>query len=176
MTEQDYLRVPFDKYDSASLETLPDEVFFARRFVLSEEDQEKVDRFSAKVGDSVFYKTRLVDPIFRKYAKMTNPKPGEPGTRQNPLIRFGRAYVYDCTGLLSELVVDDPETGYFTLAYEPKPNEEQKEMLRYLEGHPMTLDDDCPHLTPDQLERMSEYGRKRNERRRLMKSARGVIA
>ena len=35
----DYLNLPFTQYDSAYLESLPDEVFFAKRFKLSKEDE-----------------------------------------------------------------------------------------------------------------------------------------
>ena len=134
MTEQSCLRIPFDKYDEASLEALPDEVFFAKRFVVSEEDQEIIDQNSTKVGDRILYKAKVVEPIYEKYAAITNPKPGEPGTKENPLMRFGRAYAYNKLGRLSQIVRRESRVVRFVLTPEMKPNAEQIESLRLLSG------------------------------------------
>lgn len=168
MAEQDCLKLPFDKYDEESLEALPDEVFFAKRFVVSKDDQEIIDKNSYKVGDRVLYKANVVEPIYKKYAKITNPKPGEPGTKENPLVRFGKFYVYNNLGRLSQLVRREPQVVRFTLTSDMKPNTEQVESIRLLSGRPITSDDSCPHMTPEKLEKFRAYGEKRNQRRKAL--------
>lgn len=88
------LNLPFLQYDSAYLESLPDEVFFAKRFRLSEEDEALLMKNSSVVHGRRFYRSRVKEPMMAKYAAMTNPKEGEPGSRTNPLIRFGKMYIY----------------------------------------------------------------------------------
>ncbi len=137
---RNYLKLPFDKFDSVSLEALPDEVFFSKRFVVSEEDQKTIDKYTVEVNGRKMYKSRIVDPIYRKYAAMTNPKPGEPGSRQLPLVRFGKMFVYNSVGRLSKV----------------------REIVE---------DEECPHLSPEKIERFRAYARKRSERKRAL----GVI-
>ena len=168
MIKQDCLRIPFDQYDENSLEALSDEVFFAKRFVISEEDQIIIDQNSSRIGDRVFYRADIVEPIYKKYAEITNPRHGEPGTKENPLIRFGKAYVYNKFGRLSQIVHRESRVERFTLTPDMKPNSEQIESIRLLSGHPVTADEDCPHMTPEKLDRIRAYGEKRNKRRQML--------
>ena len=94
----DYLYLPFTQYDSAYLESLPDEVFTTKRFKLSEEDEALLMKNSSLVHGKRFYRARVKEPMMAKYAAMTNPKEGEPGSKTNPLIRFGKMYVYNQYG------------------------------------------------------------------------------
>ena len=98
--ENKYLRLPFDRYDTEYLESLPNEVFFAKRFVMSEEDTELLMKNSGFINGHRFYLSKVLHPLNEKYAKMTNPKPGEPGTIENPLVRFGKEYIYNKEGHL----------------------------------------------------------------------------
>ena len=170
MNNKEYLNLPFDKYDPASLEALPDEVFFAQRFKVSDEDQKIIDKYTYDVDGKKYYKYKVVLPIYRKYAAMTNPKPGEPGTVSNPLVRFGRRYVYNREGYLSVLKNKQKETDSFerfTITASMRPTKEQAETVKMLEGKPITPDPDCPESTPEDIQRFLEYGRLRNERRKL---------
>ena len=88
-----YFVEPFSKFDSAYLESLPDEVFFAKRFVMSEEDQALLLKNSSVIHGRRFYRAKVRDALMEKYAAMINPRKGEPGSKDNPLTRFGREYV-----------------------------------------------------------------------------------
>ena len=166
MEKQKYLRIPFDKYDEASLEALPDEIFFSRRFVVSAEEQEIIDKNTYRVNGRILYKAKVVEPIFRKYAAITNPEPGAPGSRLNPLIRFGKAYVYNDVGRLSQLRHFDRDKEWFTLTPDMQLAPEQVEMIHLLKGRPISSDTDCPHVSPEKLEHYKAYGLKRKEKRR----------
>ena len=115
--DRTYLSLPFDRFDSVSLEALPDEVFFAKRFIVSEEDQRVIDKYTVDVNGRKMYKAKYIDPIYKKYAVMTNPKPGEPGSKQLPLVRFGKMFVYNSFGRLSQVRVleDDEECPHLSL-------------------------------------------------------------
>ena len=168
MKDCKYLKIPFDRYDTPYLESLPNEVFFAKRFTVSEEDQEIIDKHTYDVDGRKFYRARVVEPIYRKYAAMTNPDPGEPGTMSNPLIRFGHRYVYNREGRLSELLVRRKEEKViqrFTLTPEMKPTLDQAKMIQRLVGRPIAVDDDCPELTAEQIQEFIEYARRRNAKR-----------
>ena len=89
---------PFTRYDSEYLESLPDEVFFSKRFRLSEEDEATLMRNSSVIRGRRFYRAKVKEPMMIRYASLTNPKEGEPGSKMNPLIRFGKEYVYSKNG------------------------------------------------------------------------------
>lgn len=165
--ECEYLVLPFDKYDEESLNALPDEVFFARRFKLSDEDQKVVDQHTYDIDGSKFRRVKVTDPIFKKYAALTNPKPGEPGSKERPLKRFGMEFVYDEKGRLLRFKRATSQIVEFTLTADMKPTKEQVEMVRKIKGKPITPDPDCPESTPEEIKRFAEYGRLRNERRKL---------
>ena len=93
-----YLNLPFTQYDTEYLESLPDEVFFARRFRISEEDETLLLQNSSVIHGRRFYRAKVKNPIMEKYAAMTNPEEGEPGSKTNPLRRFGMEYVYSSSG------------------------------------------------------------------------------
>ena len=86
--------------------------------------------------------------ILRKYAAATNPAPGEPGSRENPLIRFGKAYVYNSTGDLVEVTGRDV---HFSLRSDMKPSPEQKKMIRAAGRRPVCYGPDCPELAANRL-------------------------
>ena len=58
----DYLNLPFTQYDSAYLESLPDEVFFAKRFKLSKEDKEETEVAKENVTETS-EKTKEAVPV-----------------------------------------------------------------------------------------------------------------
>ena len=93
-----FLKLPFERFDTPFLETLPDEIFFAKRFVLSENDAQTLLKHSVLIDGKRFYKAKVKDSIMKKYAALTNPKEGEAGSKTNPLIRFGKKYVYNLRG------------------------------------------------------------------------------
>ena len=106
-----YLNLPFTRCDSEYLESLPDEVFFAKRYRLSEADEDLLMKNSSVIHGRRFYRAKVRDAIIEKYAALTNPEEGEPGTKSNPLVRFGKEYVYSrkgdlipCVGQLKVLV------------------------------------------------------------------------
>ena len=121
-----YFVEPFSKFDSVYLESLPDEVFFAKRFVMSEEDQALLLKNSSMVHGRRFYRAKVRDALMEKYAAMTNPRKGEPGSKENPLVRFGKEYVYNAKGDLvpfirQESVVLTPDMRPTKLSTEPSP-------------------------------------------------------
>ena len=148
----DYLNLPFTQYDSAYLESLPDEVFFAKRFRLSEEDEALLMKNSSVVHGRRFYRSRVKEPMMARYAAMTNPKEGEPGSKTNPLIRFGKAYVYSQNG---DLV---PYRGNVSVILSPNPSEDQKKMVQEAAKMPIVYETDCPKSNADRLKRFREYG------------------
>jgi len=99
-----YLNLPFTQYDPAYLESLPDDVFFARRFKLSQEDEAILMKNSRVVHGKRFFRAKILEPMMAKYAALTNPKEGEPGSKTNPLVRFGKEYVYSGNGDLVPFV------------------------------------------------------------------------
>ena len=71
-----YLVEPFTQFDSAYLESLPDEVFFGKRFVMSEEDQALLMQNSSMVHGRRFLQSkgsRCLDGKVRGHDK----SPGE---------------------------------------------------------------------------------------------------
>ena len=77
--DSEFLNLPFTQYDTEYLESLPDEVFFARRFRLSEEDEALLLQNSSVIRGRRFYRAKVKEPIMAKYAALTNPEEGEPG-------------------------------------------------------------------------------------------------
>ena len=63
-----YLNLPFTQYDTEYLESLPDEVFFARRFRISEEDENLLLQNSSVIHGRRFYRAKVKNPIMEKYA------------------------------------------------------------------------------------------------------------
>lgn len=152
----------FERTDSGYLESLPDEEFFSRRFTLSKEDQKTIDENSFLIDGRVFYKAAVKEAILKKYAAATNPKPGEPGSPQKPLIRFGREYVYNETGDLSEYV---RETVRYALRQDMKPTEFQKRMAYQASRMPIAYSADCPELSEQTLNAIARGGERRNRER-----------
>ena len=124
----DYLNLPFTQFDPAYLESLPDEVFFAKRFRLSKEDEELLLKNSSMVHGRRFYR--------------------------NPLVRFGKEYVYSSNG---ELV------PFHRFVASPTPSEEQKKMIREASLMPVVYSDDCPKSSPERLRRFREFGARRRQ-------------
>ena len=153
--DSEFLNLPFTQYDTAYLESLPDEVFFARRFRLSEEDEALLLQNSSMVHGRRFYKAKVKEPIMAKYAAMTNPKEGEPGSKTNPLRRFGKEYVYSSAG---ELV---PFHRNMRVVLPPVLSEDQKKMIRDVANRPVVYGVDCPKSSPERLQRFREFGEKR---------------
>ena len=153
---------PFEKYDSTYLESLPDEVFFAKRFKLSEEDEAVLHENSSIVHGHRYYRTKVRTPIIERYAAMTNPKEGEPGSKTNPLVRFGKEYVYNHMG---DLVPFHREV-YVLLTSAMKPTKEQDQMIREAACKPIIYGKDCPKSSPERLKRFRDYGMRREQFRR----------
>lgn len=151
----DVLNLPFTQYDSAYLESLPDEVFFAKRFKLSTEDEEILLKNSSLIHGRRFYRSKVKEPIMMRYAAMTNPKEGEPGSKSNPLVRFGREYVYSQYGDLVQFHRNK------AVVLSPFPSEEQKKMVKDASKMPVVYEDDCPKSSPERLRRFREYGEKK---------------
>lgn len=151
-----------ERTDSGYLEALTDEEFFARRFTLSEEDQEELMRNSTLIDGHRFYRAAVKEKLFRKYAAETNPQPGEPGTKENPLVRFGKEYVYDEFGSLTEYV---RHTVHFILRPDMKPTAEQKRMILRASKMPIQYCADCPELSEQTLEEFRKIGQRRNRER-----------
>ena len=120
----EYLNLPFVQFDTAYLESLPDEVFFARRYRFSKEDEELLMSNSGMVHGTRFYRAAVLEPLKAKYAALTNPQEGEPGSKTNPLVRFGKEYVYNSRG---DLTLFDRRTR---IVLSPVPSEEQKRMVK----------------------------------------------
>ena len=151
----DYMNLPFTQYDSAYLESLPDEVFFAKRFRLSKEDEDLLLKNSRVIHGRRFYRAKVKGLIMAKYAALTNPKEGEPGSKSNPLVRFGKEYVYSDIG---DLV---PYHRNTRVVLSPFPTEEQKRMIHEAAKSPIVYGVDCPKSSPERLRRFKEFGEKR---------------
>jgi hypothetical protein len=93
--------------------------------------------------------------MMAKYAALTNPKEGEPGSKSNPLIRFGKMYVYSQNG---DLV---PYRGDVRVMLPSNPSEEQKKMVREAAKMPIVYEPDCPKSSAERLQRFREYGARR---------------
>ena len=160
-----YLRLPFTNFESDYLESLPDEVFFSVRYIMSEEDKAILEENSTLVNGRKFYRARIRNPILEKYAALTNPKEGEPGSRSNPLTRFGKQYVYSSKGYLIPVVYHDAtvQTRATMLT------KEQMAMIRGAAKTPITYDSDCPKSNQERLERFYRFGSNRNKIRTIQK-------
>ena len=150
---------PFEKYDSTYLESLPDEVFFAKRYKLSEEDEAILLENSSVVHGRRYYRAKVRTPMIERYAAMTNPKEGEPGSKSNPLVRFGKEYVYNHMG---DLVPFHREV-HVHLTPAMKPTKEQAEMIRKVACKSVVYGKDCPKSSPERLKRFREYGMRREQ-------------
>lgn len=148
--------------NSEYLEQLSDEEFFSRRFTLNEEDKKELLKSSVLVDGHRYYRAKVKEKILRKYAEMTNPKPGEPGTRENPLVRFGKQYIYNETGDLVEYIT---HTVRYILQPHVKPTVEQRRMAIKAGHSPIIYDVDCPELSEDTLKSIMEMGHKRKRER-----------
>ena len=155
----------FEKYDSDYLEALSDEEFFSHRFELSDEDKAELERNSRVVKGKRFYSSKVLEKILKPYAQETNPEPGEPGSMENPLVRYGRKYVYDERG---DLIEDFCGRVTYTLTRDMRPTEEQKLMIKNASSMPVIYDEDCPKSTPETIEGFKAFGRERNERRKTV--------
>ena len=100
-------------------------IWITRRFVMSEEDQALLMQNSSMVHGRRFYRAKVRDALMEKYAAMTNPQGKEPGTKENPLIRFGREYVYNEKGNLVPFVRQES----VVLTPDMKPTKEQADII-----------------------------------------------
>ena len=91
------------------------------------------------------------------YSDLTNPKEGEPGSKSNPLSRFGKEYVYNKYG---DLVIFHRNKG---VVLSPFPSEEQKKMIQEAGNMKITYEADCPKSSPERLQRFREYGERRQK-------------
>lgn len=148
--------------DSEYLETLSDEEFFAKRFTMSETDQEELLKNSVLIDGHRFYKASVKERLFQKYAAETNPKPGEPGSKENPLIRYGKEYVYNEYGDLVEYIRHNVK---YVLRSDMKPTAAQKRMIIAASLAPIRYSEDCPELSEQKLKGFVQYGLERNQRR-----------
>ncbi|SEA27071.1 hypothetical protein SAMN05216349_10834 [Oribacterium sp. KHPX15] len=130
------------------LEKLSDEEFFKKRYTVSEADQAVLDNNSVIINGRRFYRASVKEKILKKYARESNPKQGEPGSIENPLVRFGKEYVYSETGELIEYVHD---TVHYVLRSDMKPNLSQKKMIEDASTSPIKYSKDCPELTEHDL-------------------------
>ena len=145
------------------LESISDEEIFAPRYQIAEADAEELYRNSVLVDGRRFYRANKRREILRKYAENTNPKPGEPGSKENPLVRFGKEYVYNEIGDLVEYV---HHTVRYVLRQDMKPTNAQKKMILRASSRPISYTPDCPELSEEALARLAQYGKRREERRR----------
>ena len=132
------LKLPFTQFDSDYLESLPDEVFFAHRYVMDEQDKALLLENSSVIHGRRFYRAKVREPLLLKYAALTNPKEGEPGSKSNPLIRFGKEYVYSTNGDLVRYRRDMKVKQLSSLS------DDQKEMIKIAAKQPIRYSDDCP--------------------------------
>lgn len=156
-----YYKPPYIVFNSTYLEALPDDVFFAVRYEMSEEDKAILEENSTVIHGRKFYRSKVRNPILEKYAALTNPKEGEPGSRSNPLIRFGKKYIYNSRGYLIEVAAqEDTKTVKSSML-----TEEQVAMVRNAARAPIIYGSDCPKSTHERLERFSRFGSARNKAR-----------
>lgn len=152
-----------ERTDSSYLESISDEEFFSRRFVMDEADQAELLRSSVEVDGARYYKAGVRERLLRKYASMTNPKAGEPGSRENPLKRFGKEYVYNELGDLVEYV---RPVVRFVLRPNMRPSESQISNALKASRQPIVYEEDCPELSEETIERFIKAGQRRNRERR----------
>lgn len=101
-----------------------------------------------------FYRAKVKEPIMGKYAAMTNPKEGEPGTKTNPLRRFGKEYVYNRSGDLVQFHRNARVVLPQVLS------EAQKQMFRDVIKRPVVYGEDCPKSSPERLQRFRSLERR----------------
>ena len=143
-------------------------------------DEELIRRFSVEINGRRFMRARVLDAIGRRNAERANRKPGDPGTKENPIFKNGKAFVYSSTNRLimwedysgeipqGEGVVYrvNPETTEtFVLTHEMRPTVEQKKMVQEVKNRPVTFGADCPKSSPEQLARFRKFGQMRNRQR-----------
>ena len=86
---------------------------------------------------------------------MTNPSPGEPETRENPLVRFGCEYIYSSRGHLIKYVRKNPDLLSVNAT---ELTDEQKKMVMIAANMPIVYDEDCPKSSPERLEAFRNVG------------------
>lgn len=137
-------------------------------------DEELIVKYTVEVNGRKFVPSKVLDYIGKRHAKLADRKPGDPGTKENPIFKDGHAYVYssadkliiweDYTGLIpvgNGITVNiNPETmEAFTLTREMKPSESQKEMIKKAKSRPVVFTADSPKSSPEQLERFKTNGK-----------------
>lgn len=152
-----------ERTDCGYLESLSDEEFFSRRFVMDEADRAELLRNSVEIDGTRYYKAGVRERLLRKYASMTNPKAGEPGSKENPLTRFGKEYVYNELGDLVEYV---RPVVRFVLRPNMRPSESQIRRALAASRQPIVYGEDCPELSEETIERFMKAGERRNRERR----------
>lgn len=126
-------------------------------------DEELLNEYKIEIDGKTFVPTRLLDAIGERQALLSERKPGDPGTAENPIFKNGKAYIYgkrntlilweDYSGPIpsSEDQYLPKGTEAFTLTAEMKPTEAQKKMVQRAKRMPVIITTDCPLISPEHL-------------------------
>lgn len=144
-------------------------------------DEELIEKYSVQINGRRFVPSVVLRVIGTRKAKRANRQPGDPGTKENPIFKYGKAYVYDSTDKLilwedydglvpvgNGITVNiNPKTmESFTLTKDMKPTEKQKQMIQEAGKRKVVFTADSPKSSPEQLRRF-----RRNGERRIKESA-----
>ena len=143
-------------------------------------DEELFRRFSVEINGKKFVRASVLDAIGRRNAEKANRKPGDPGTKENPIFKNNQAFIYSSTNRLimwedypgeipqGEGVVYrvNPETTEtFVLTHDMEPSAAQKKLVQEIKKRPIIFEADCPKSSPEQLARFRKFGQMRNRQR-----------
>lgn len=143
-------------------------------------DDELIRKYTVKVNNRSFVPRKVLDFIGHRHAEMAGRKPGDPGTKENPIFKNGHAYIFSSTDRLimwedydglvpigdGVTVNINPATmEAFTLTRDMKPTTDQKKMIQNVRNLKITFSEDCPRSSDSQLQRFRNNGRLRASRK-----------
>ena len=126
-------------------------------------DEELINKYSVDIDGKTYVPSRLLDAIGRRQVKQAARHPGDPGTIQNPIMKDGKAYVYNSRNKLiwwedyEETKQNSPKDEIFILTFSMKPNAEQCRMIQKAESAPVLFTKDCPMITAENLANMKRF-------------------
>ena len=143
-------------------------------------DEELIRKYSVISDGHRYIKASVLDAIGKRQAQQANRKPGDPGTKENPIFREKHAFIYNSGNRLvlwedyGGIIPDEDNVVFhinpdimevFKLTHDMQPSEEQKEIVKMAAKQEEKFTEDCPNSSPEQLERFRRFGQIRNRLR-----------
>lgn len=109
-------------------------------------DEELIRKYSVISDGHRYIKASVLDAIGKRQAQQANRKPGDPGTKENPIFREKHAFIYNSRNRLvlwedyEGIIPDEDNVVFhinpdimevFKLTHDMQPSEEQKKLSKW---------------------------------------------